>query len=153
MVGFSRSPVRRNHETHLTFLVTPSYRQKTKHHPPDLLIRGSIWKGIAASIGFPGGFDRLPADPHFLMQTDTLDYCSFNSLFDASWQNSTTYSIDKMAGNPCYALLWLILLVFIAWPVAGLCSGLWIFLMVRSTLMTWLVVWLQYCVWILEIPF
>ena len=33
-----------------------------------------------------------------------------------------------MAKNPCYALLWLILLVFIAWPVAGFASGLWIFL-------------------------
>ena len=152
MVGFSRSPVRRNHETHLTFLVTPSYRQKTKHHPPDLLIRGSTWcmwlrlrsASLAASIGFP---------PIHISWYKQILYCSFNSLFDASWQNSTTYSIDKMAGNPCYALLWLILLVFIAWPVAGLCSGLWIFLMVRSTLMTWLVVWLQYCVWILEIPF
>jgi hypothetical protein len=36
-----------------------------------------------------------------------------------------------MAGNPCYSLLWLILLVFIAWPLAYFCAGLWIFLMVR----------------------
>jgi hypothetical protein len=35
-----------------------------------------------------------------------------------------------MASNPCFALLWLILLFFIAWPVAGLCSGLWILLQV-----------------------
>jgi hypothetical protein len=33
-----------------------------------------------------------------------------------------------MGGNPCFALLWLIVLVFIAWPVAGLASGIWIFL-------------------------
>jgi hypothetical protein len=40
--------------------------------------------------------------------------------------------LRKMAGNPCYSLLWLILLVFIAWPVAGLCAGLWIFCMVSK---------------------
>ena len=30
-----------------------------------------------------------------------------------------------MAGNPCFALLWIVLL-FIAWPVAALAAGLWI---------------------------
>lgn len=35
---------------------------------------------------------------------------------------------NKMAANPCYAILWLLLLWFIAWPVAFLASGLWIFL-------------------------
>eukprot|EP00934_Nitzschia_sp_Nitz4_P000356 Nitzschia sp. Nitz4//scaffold51_size120721//68107//68512//NITZ4_003734-RA/size120721-snap-gene-0.21-mRNA-1//1//CDS//3329553883//356//frame0 len=39
--------------------------------------------------------------------------------------NTTTFT---MAGNPIYALLWLILLFFIAWPIAGLCCGLWIIL-------------------------
>jgi hypothetical protein len=33
-----------------------------------------------------------------------------------------------MAGNPCFALLWLILLFFIAWPVAFFACGLWIIL-------------------------
>jgi hypothetical protein len=33
-----------------------------------------------------------------------------------------------MAKNPCYALLWLLLLLFIAWPVSGFASGIWIFL-------------------------
>ena len=33
-----------------------------------------------------------------------------------------------MGGNPCFALIWLIMLVFIAWPVAGFCAGIWIFL-------------------------
>jgi len=28
-----------------------------------------------------------------------------------------------MAQNPCFALLWVLLLIFIAWPVAGLASG------------------------------
>jgi len=32
-----------------------------------------------------------------------------------------------MAGNPCFALLWIIVL-FIAWFAAGLASGLFIFL-------------------------
>jgi hypothetical protein len=34
-------------------------------------------------------------------------------------------SPTKMAGNPCFALLWIILL-FIAWPVAAIAVGLWI---------------------------
>jgi hypothetical protein len=33
-----------------------------------------------------------------------------------------------MSSNPCFALLWLILLFFLAWPVAFFASGLWIFL-------------------------
>jgi hypothetical protein len=36
-----------------------------------------------------------------------------------------------MNKNPIFALLWLLLLVFIAWPVAGFCAGIWIFLQVR----------------------
>ena len=36
-----------------------------------------------------------------------------------------------MAKNPIFALLWLILLVFIAWPIAGICAGIWILLQVR----------------------
>eukprot|EP00980_Cylindrotheca_fusiformis_P001978 scaffold443_cov125-Cylindrotheca_fusiformis.AAC.27 len=31
-------------------------------------------------------------------------------------------------GNPVYALCWLILLIFIAWPVAFFCCGFWILL-------------------------
>jgi hypothetical protein len=37
----------------------------------------------------------------------------------------------NMARNPIYALCWILLLFFIAWPVAALCSGLWIILQVR----------------------
>ena len=33
-----------------------------------------------------------------------------------------------MAGNPLYAILWILLLFFVAWPVAGICAGLWIVL-------------------------
>lgn len=36
-----------------------------------------------------------------------------------------------MNKNPIFAILWLLLLVFIAWPVAGFCAGIWIFLQVR----------------------
>lgn len=32
-----------------------------------------------------------------------------------------------MSGNPCYALLWIIVLFF-AWFAAGMAAGLWIFL-------------------------
>lgn len=32
--------------------------------------------------------------------------------------------------NPIFGLLWLILLIFIAWPVAGFCAGFWILLQV-----------------------
>ena len=30
-----------------------------------------------------------------------------------------------MAKNPIFAILWLLLLWFIAWPLAGLCAGVW----------------------------
>jgi hypothetical protein len=33
-----------------------------------------------------------------------------------------------MASNPVFAILWMLLLFFIAWPVAWFCAGLWIFL-------------------------
>jgi hypothetical protein len=33
-----------------------------------------------------------------------------------------------MKDNPCFALLWIILLFFLAWPVAGFMAGLWIVL-------------------------
>ena len=36
-----------------------------------------------------------------------------------------------MAKNPLFAILWLALLVFIAWPVAGICAAVWIFLQVK----------------------
>jgi hypothetical protein len=36
-----------------------------------------------------------------------------------------------MASNPIFSLLWLILLWFLAWPVAFLCAWLWVMFMVR----------------------
>ncbi|KAG7357141.1 hypothetical protein IV203_035863 [Nitzschia inconspicua] len=33
-----------------------------------------------------------------------------------------------MASNPIFALLWLVLLWFVAWPVAGFCAFVWILL-------------------------
>lgn len=33
-----------------------------------------------------------------------------------------------MSKNPCYALVWLILLIFIAWPLSFFLCGLWIIL-------------------------
>jgi hypothetical protein len=35
-----------------------------------------------------------------------------------------------MAGNPIFAILWFILLVGIAWPVAFFCAIMWVFLLV-----------------------
>ena len=34
--------------------------------------------------------------------------------------------------NGIYAVIWILLLLFIAWPVAGFCAGFWLFLQVRS---------------------
>jgi hypothetical protein len=36
-----------------------------------------------------------------------------------------------MAKNPLFAILWLVLLFFIAWPVAFFCAGFWVLLQVR----------------------
>ena len=33
-----------------------------------------------------------------------------------------------MSKNPCFALLWIVVMLPIAWMVAGFCSALWIFL-------------------------
>jgi hypothetical protein len=37
-----------------------------------------------------------------------------------------------MASNPIFAILWFILLVFIAWPVAFFCAVIWVFLLVSQ---------------------
>lgn len=33
--------------------------------------------------------------------------------------------IEEEDGNHCYSLLWILLLAFVAWPVAGLAAGVW----------------------------
>mgnify|MGYP000151801904 CR=1 FL=1 len=38
--------------------------------------------------------------------------------------------VSNMASNPIYAVLWLILLSFLAWPVAFFCAALWVACMV-----------------------
>ena len=43
------------------------------------------------------------------------------------YYNECSYT---MASNPIYSILWLILLCILAWPVAALCAGLWVVLMV-----------------------
>src|SRR6056300_798119 len=35
-----------------------------------------------------------------------------------------------MASNPLFGILWIVLLSFLAWPVAALCAGIWVVLMV-----------------------
>jgi hypothetical protein len=37
-----------------------------------------------------------------------------------------------MGKNIIFGIIWLLLLIFIAWPVAGFCAGVWIFLQVRA---------------------
>jgi hypothetical protein len=37
--------------------------------------------------------------------------------------------------NPIFAILWLVLLVFIAWPVAGFCAGWWILIQVCHSIL------------------
>jgi hypothetical protein len=37
-----------------------------------------------------------------------------------------------MAKNPIFAILWIALLFFIAWPVAGICCGVWILIQVNE---------------------
>eukprot|EP00549_Striatella_unipunctata_P009996 CAMPEP_0118674298 /NCGR_PEP_ID=MMETSP0800-20121206/813_1 /TAXON_ID=210618 ORGANISM="Striatella unipunctata, Strain CCMP2910" /NCGR_SAMPLE_ID=MMETSP0800 /ASSEMBLY_ACC=CAM_ASM_000638 /LENGTH=75 /DNA_ID=CAMNT_0006569483 /DNA_START=62 /DNA_END=289 /DNA_ORIENTATION=+ len=34
-----------------------------------------------------------------------------------------------MAKNPIFAIIWLVLLWFVAWPLAGICAAFWIFLL------------------------
>jgi len=36
-----------------------------------------------------------------------------------------------MARNPILGLLWIAVLFFLAWPIAGACAGVWILLQVR----------------------
>jgi hypothetical protein len=83
--------------------------------------------------------------PHWAPQPSTLNlltpFFSF-SLFETPdgifiFLETSTYSHlpliseETMASNPIFAILWLALLWFIAWPVAGLCAGFWILLQVR----------------------
>jgi hypothetical protein len=37
-----------------------------------------------------------------------------------------------MASNFVFSILWIALLVFLAWPIAGFCGGIWILLQVRT---------------------
>jgi hypothetical protein len=39
-----------------------------------------------------------------------------------------------MAKNVIYSIIWILLLLFIAWPVAGFCAGIWILLQVSDAL-------------------
>lgn len=37
-----------------------------------------------------------------------------------------------MGKNIIFSIIWLLLLLFIAWPIAGFCAGIWIFLQVSG---------------------
>jgi hypothetical protein len=37
-----------------------------------------------------------------------------------------------MASNPIFAILWVLVLFFIAWPVAFFAAGIWVFIQVSS---------------------
>jgi hypothetical protein len=44
----------------------------------------------------------------------------------------TTATTPTMSKNILYGIIWMLLLFFIAWPVAGFCAGIWIILQVRD---------------------
>lgn len=39
-----------------------------------------------------------------------------------------------MAKNVLFGIIWLLLLIFIAWPIAWFCAGIWVFLQVSEEL-------------------
>jgi hypothetical protein len=57
---------------------------------------------------------------------------SFLPSLSPSPPSSARLHTSTMAKNPLFGILWLVLLFFIAWPVAGFCAGIWVLLQVRS---------------------
>ena len=58
--------------------------------------------------------------------------CYFFSFAESVTHILFVKELIKMANNILFAILWVLLLWFIAWPVAMICAGLWILLQVRS---------------------
>lgn len=48
------------------------------------------------------------------------------------WNYSTSWIVTQARRNPIFCLLWLILLVFLAWPLAFAMGALWILLQVKK---------------------
>jgi hypothetical protein len=73
--------------------------------------------------------ERRRQTPYSTPNIDPL-YCSLTQYTFLPFSNSQliTLSFATMAKNVIFGLLWLLLLVFIAWPVAGFCAGIWILL-------------------------
>ena len=45
--------------------------------------------------------------------------------------NENSALLDKQPQGSIYAIAWLFVLVFISWPLAGFCIGVWVVLQVR----------------------
>lgn len=66
-----------------------------------------------------------------LYRIAALSFVNFSHTFLTQHpEQQITMAIGQK--NPIFALLWLILLIFIAWPIAGICAAVWIFLQVRD---------------------
>ncbi|KAL7434834.1 hypothetical protein ACHAXH_004438 [Discostella pseudostelligera] len=50
-----------------------------------------------------------------------------------------------MARNPVFAIIWLVLLFFLAWPIAAACAGLWIILQDITNFLEKLITWPRDC--------
>jgi hypothetical protein len=39
----------------------------------------------------------------------------------------SSHNSSKAMEKICYSLIWILLLLFVAWPLAGFCAGWWLF--------------------------
>jgi hypothetical protein len=56
---------------------------------------------------------------------------SFQRCFDHDAADSVSSPLAKNVLGVFFSILWIALLLFIAWPIAGFCSVIWVFLQVR----------------------
>ena len=129
-------------QTKLTILVALNHRQVSMGE--EILCFVSSWKHSAISCPCSTRSTQrslvcaqCTSCKHgscYLCHTKTTNKDS--KRFFQSTATTATTTTTNMAKNPCYSLVWLILLVFIAWPVAGFCAAIWIFLMVRANRLT-----------------
>ena len=69
---------------------------------------------------------------HTLFSVSSLKYSISLSLNNHSSRHHTHQPPTTMGKNILFGILWLLCLVFIAWPVAGFCAGFWILLQVTT---------------------
>jgi hypothetical protein len=81
---------------------------------------------INGICSFIANADEFATFRHWLFPQ--FQYPGTFSTNDFAAQSNLSVTMGK---NPIFAILWLLLLFFIAWPVAGFCAGIWILLQVR----------------------